>query len=110
MSTKLDSAYEGSAYIMLVSLTDENGDAMVPVSAEWSLRDNDESIVNSRSSVALTPATSMTIVLGAADLVYEKNSSTFRTVTVEATYDGAYGNDLPLVREYTFDIIPMVGV
>ena len=110
MATTLGDAYEGSTYVVLVSMTDEDGVAMVPATAKWSLRGNAGSVVNSRSQVALTPATSMTIVLGAADLDYEENSSTMRTLTVEATYDGAYGNDLPLVREYTFNITPMVGV
>jgi hypothetical protein len=108
MST-LTEAVEGSTYVVTVTFRDEAGVTMVPSSAEWALRDNTGAIVNSRSGVALTPASSVSIVLGAADLIYEENSSSMRTLTVEAIYDGTYGNNLPLADEYTFSIRPLVG-
>ena len=110
MSALTDNAVEGSTYVVNVTFKDEAGTTMVPVSATWSLRDTTGTIVNSRSAVALTPATTVSVILAAADLDYEENSSTMRTLTVEAVYDGTYGSGLSLVSEFTFDIDPIVGV
>jgi hypothetical protein len=110
MAALTSDAVEGSTYIVTVSFADETGATMIPVSATWSLRDNNQAIVNSRSNVSMTPATSVSIVLSGADLDYEANSSTLRILTVQAVYDGSYGSNLPLVDEYTFNIRPIVGV
>lgn len=103
-------AVEGSTYVVVVTFRDEAGVSMVPVSAVWSLRNNYGTIINSRSDVAITPASTVSIILGAADLVYEENSSTMRTLTVEAVYDGTYGSNLSLVDEFAFNIRPIAGV
>lgn len=106
----LDDAVEGSTYIVQVAFKDEVGDAMVPVSAEWSMRDNTGAIVNSRSAVPLTPATAMNIVLNGDDLSYEVNSQSMRVLTVTGIYDGDYGANLPIAEEYTFSIRSLEGV
>jgi hypothetical protein len=106
----LDDAVEGSTYVVIVSFVDEAGSAMVPATALWSLRDNTGAVVNSRSNVALTPATAMSVVLSGSDLVYEPNSHSLRTLTVTGTYDGAYGNNLPIAEEYSFNVRPLVGI
>lgn len=106
----MDDATEGSTYVVNVTFRDESGETMVPVTAEWSLRDNYGNIVNSRSAVSIIPATTVSIVLSGADLSYEPNSRSMRTLTVTGTYDGDYGNDLPIAEEFTFNIKPLSGV
>lgn len=107
----MDDAVEGSTYIVNVTFKDEAGVTMVPATASWSLRDNYNKVINSRSNVSISAlATTVSIVLSGDDLQYEPNSKTFRILTVKGTYDGAYGNDLPIAEEFTFNIKPLVGI
>lgn len=107
--TTLADATENSAYVASISLYDEAGAAMTPTSCTWSLRNNAGTIVNNRTSVAMTPATTMNIVLLAADLDYAEVVSTGRYLTVEAVYTSSYGVGLPLKAEYFIPIVPLVG-
>ena len=106
----LEDAVEGSTYVVNVTFKDEAGDSMVPISAEWSLRDNTGAIVNSRTAVPITPASTASIVLSGPDLAYEPNARSLRVLTVVGTYDGVYGHDLPLAEEFSFAIRPLEGV
>lgn len=106
----LEDAVEGSTYIVNVTFKDEAGESMVPVTAEWSLRDNTGAIVNSRTAVPITPASTASIVLSGADLAYESNSKSMRVLTVVGTYDGTYGANLPLAEEFSFGIRPLEGI
>ena len=107
--TTLTAATENSTYVVLIACLDEAGSAMTPTSCTWSLRNNAGSVVNSRTAVAMTPATSMPIVLLAADLEYTEVVSTGRYLTVEAVYTSTYGTGLPLKAEYFIPIVPLVG-
>lgn len=106
----LEDAVEGSTYVVQVTFKDEAGESMVPVGASWSLCDNTGSIVNSRSAVPITPASTVSIVLSGADLSFELNSMSQRVLTVTGTYDGAYGSNLPIAEEFTFGIRALEGV
>jgi len=110
MAALVEHAIEGSTYVVTSQFKDEAGTTVVPISCSWSLRDNYKAIVNSRSAVALTPATTVTVILSGADLAYEPNARTMRTFTVTGVYNGVYGNNLPLAGECTFKIDPLVGV
>ena len=110
MATLLDPAVEKSTYIVAVSFKDEDGETMVPLTANWSLRDTMGAIVNSRDTVSITPATTVNIVLSGNDLSYEENSSHSRTLTVTGTYNSRFGAGLPFADEYTFEITSLVGV
>ena len=71
---QLGDATENSTYEAIVSLTDETGAAVVPTSLVWSLRDDTGAIVNSRNQVVATCASAISVLLGAADLAYEKTT------------------------------------
>lgn len=106
----MDDAVEGSTYVVNVTFKDEDGVSMVPATAMWSLRDNYGEIVNARNNVPMVVASTVSIVLSGADLAYEPNARSNRTLTVNGTYDGTYGTDLPIAEEFTFGIRPLVGV
>ena len=106
----LTDAVEGSTYIVRLEVYREDGAAVVPNEAVWSLRDNYNQVVNNRDEVPLVPATTMTVILSGDDLVYERNSKSIRAMTVTGTYDGLYGTDLPIAEEFTFSIRPLAGV
>ena len=106
---QLTAATEGSTYEIVVALTDETGAAITPSTLTWSLRDDIGTIVNSRDGVVATCSTSISIVLGADDLVYGENS-TKRFVTYEGTYSSSLGSGLPIVAEDWFEIENVTGL
>ena len=110
MANELTAANEGSTYIVNVSFYNEDSEAMVPTTMEWSLRANYQQIINSHVNESITPATTVTIVLTADDLLYEENSSTMRVITMVGTYNSSYGTGLDIAEEFTFNINPLVGI
>jgi len=70
----------------------------------------DGDIINSRSDISATAATTINIVLSGNDLAMEDNDSGKRLVLVEATYTSSYGTGLPLKKEYPFTIDRLTGV
>jgi hypothetical protein len=108
MATSLSQAKDGATYVVPVSFTDEDGSAVTPNSIQWSLRNEDGTIVNSRTSDSETPSTSVNIVLQGADLLYSDGHK--RVITVEATYNSTLGTSLPMKGEAEFFIDDLVGV
>lgn len=107
----LTAAKEGNTYLIDYAFTNENGSAVSVLSGAWSLRDNFGNIVNGRSAVSIiAPASSGTVVLTKDDLIYEKNSSTFRTFTLSAVYSGDFGSACTIAEEASFEITPLIGV
>jgi len=97
-----EEAFESSTYVISVSFYNENEEAITPKTFQWSLTETDGSIVNGRSDVAETPATTINIVLSGDDLAITDNAPTIRLVALEATYDSDLGIDLPLNEDYQF--------
>ena len=106
---QLTAATEGSTYEITVALTDETGAAISPTTLVWSLRDDIGTIINGRDSVVATASTSISIVLGADDLVYGEDS-TKRFITYEGTYTSSLGTGLPIVAEDWFEIENVTGL
>jgi hypothetical protein len=106
----LTAAKDGNTYIIDYAFKNENGSAVTCISGNWSLRDNNGLIVNSRSAVSILASSAGSIVLTPADLVYEANSSTFRTFTIKAIYDSEYGSACSIAEEASFDITNLIGV
>ena len=107
--TVLDSAMEGSTYVAAISFKDEAGAAMTPTSATWSLLDEHDAVINSRSDVAISSiASTVNIVLSGADLPYIADQSRVYLV-VESVYTGAYGTGLPLKDYFEIGITPIPG-
>ena len=81
----LESAVDGSGYIVQVDVTDETGEVAVPASASWTLTDGSDTVINSRSDVAIvSPASTMYISLGSDDL--DAEDGRMRHLAVTATY------------------------
>lgn len=105
--TTSQAAVERSTYVVTVSFTDEDGNAVTPnAGLKWSLVQEDKrTAVNSRSDVALTPGTSVDIVLEGADLVVDAEKDyTWRYLVVEGTYDGAIGSNKPIKDHLKFPV------
>ena len=81
---------EGSNENIVVDILDDNGDAVVPSAASWSLYDFDENVINFRLDVFLTPASQITIPLVPADFVIidNENPTERRKLILKATVAG----------------------
>ena len=95
-------AIEQSTYVITASFTDETGSAVVPNSVTWTLLNGDGQIVNSRSEVSVTPASSIVIVLSGDDLDLDDGET--RKIRIDAVYDSTNGTNLPLKDSETFAI------
>ncbi len=84
---------KNGSHVFTVAITDSgNSDAAVtPDSASWSLYDESDTLINSRTDVALTPSTSMTIPTVAADNAVAGQ----RKILVKAVVDLASQDDAP---------------
>ena len=105
-------AVERSTYIVPVTFRDENGDAVVPTAATWTLTTEYGVVVNSRANVAILPlAATVNVVLTGADLTMlgELDNRT-RLLLVQATYNSSLGSGLNLRDEIEFSVRPLVGV
>lgn len=103
---KLRSSTEQSTFVITVAFLDTAGAAVAPKLAQWTLKDEDGNIVNSRHAVNIdTPGTTVYIVLTDADLALPDTAKPKRYILVEAVYDSVlYGNDLHLRDEGQFSI------
>lgn len=112
MATNLTvNATERSTYVITAAFTDEDGAAVVPNAITWTLTDTIGTVINSRDGVAVAvPASSIDIVLSGADLAVGGYNSPLRIFTIEATYNSALGNDLPLTGAAQFSIEALAGV
>lgn len=105
-------AVEQSTFVVAVSFLDEDGAAVVPDSAAWSLLNAYGIVVNSRSDVAISPlAATATIVLTGLDLqMLDGQDDGRRLLLVEATYSSTLGSGLNLREEIEFEVRPLAGV
>lgn len=99
-------ADEEGTYVITGSYFDENGDAVTPSSASWSLTDLQGTVINSRSDVAIASlATTFTIVLSGNDLLISGSVRTEkRRVVIEYVYDSSLGSGLVGRGEAQFTI------
>jgi hypothetical protein len=96
------------SYFINAAFSDDDG-AFTPNTVTWSLSDQAGNIINSRQDVSITPAASVKIVLGAADL--QASDGYDRLITINYVYNSAtYGNNLPDNAQAKFDIGPYIVV
>lgn len=109
LGTKIN---EKSTQVFTVSFFDENDLAVIPNTVTWSWADNNGAIINSRSDIVETPATSIDVVLSGNDTVILSSSDSLeRVLTVKATYDSSFGSDLPLNEEFIdIEITPIEDI
>ena len=107
-------AVEESTYIVTMNFTDEDGDPVVPISATWTLTDENGAVVNSRTGVVLSGlAAEMEVVLSGNDLAIASGFSgnaEMRVFTVEATYNSDLGSGLPLKDQLKFPVYNLAAV
>lgn len=114
MSTKLkEKAMEGSTYGIQADFVVVLPDGDTPVVPNsplvWDLVDDHGVIVNNKKDQALTPASSVYIVLSGNDLALPDGQPVERFVIIRGTFNSVFGNDLPLVDEVSFQIKNLVG-
>jgi hypothetical protein len=101
---------ERSTVALVTSFRDEGGELITPTAISWSLTDGDGNTVNGRSAVDVAPANQVTVVLSGDDLALAQGDDGRRQVVVRATYDGALGDDLPIVGVLEFTVRNVPGV
>ena len=102
-----EKATEEGTYIINAAFTDEDDNAVVPDSISWTLTDVVGTVINDRLHEVISPAADVDIVLSGNDLAIG-TSGTKRVLTIEAVYDSAAGDDLPLTDEASFDVEDLV--
>ncbi len=106
-------AVEKSSYFVTVSFKDEDGVAVVPKSATWTLTTEDGTVVNSRDEFSISPASEVTIVLSGDDLALStgfSGNAENRVLTIEAVYDSDLANDLPLRDQLIFPVYNLLAI
>ena len=111
----LKKAVEGSTFTLVVEFNEVTPDEINPIvpnsGLKWTLRDKNGGIINEKVNVPIDPpAQSIMIVLFGDDLKTFLGKTTRRYVTVEGTYNGVSGNNLPLIEECSFQIDNLVGI
>ena len=100
---QLADATDQSSYVVKCDLTDENGDAVTPTSATWSLTDGNGEIINGRDSVVVSSlASTIYIALSGADINVIEDGlelDNMRCVTVAGTYNSSITGGLLPVRK-----------
>ena len=106
-------AREKGTFPLVVTPTYKSGTVsvgFVPGTALWTLSDADGNVINSRSGVTLTPASSMNIVLQGDDLAITGTVRKIVKLMVEGIYSSdTFGNNLPYTEEATIIIDNLVN-
>lgn len=101
-------ATDESTFVITAAFADEDGVAVVPNSASWTLTNDRGGVINGRTAISATPASSIEIVLSGDDLSYTDGA--YRILTIQATYDSTLGSNLPLNDQVIFAIDNLVIV
>lgn len=100
---------EEGTLVLAGAFSDDADASVTPSSVTWTLTDENGAIINSRSAVALTPATTYQIVLTGDDLAIGSNSP-HRRVLIAWRYDSDAGVGLYGKHEIQFQIINLTAV
>lgn len=103
-------AKEKSTYIVPVSFKDPDLVAVTPnAGLTWTLTDIGGNVINSRSQVAISAASTINIVLTGNDLIIRPNNEL--VILVEGTFNSVtYGNNLPIKDEIHFFVDDLIKV
>jgi predicted pyridoxine 5'-phosphate oxidase superfamily flavin-nucleotide-binding protein len=102
-------AEKGTAKVTVASFKDESGTAVTPIAITWTLTDRLGNVINSRSAVSVTPATSVSFLLTGNDLAIGINGKQ-RVITIAATYNSTLGSGLVARAQAYFTIEDMVAL
>ena len=95
-------AVDKSTYKITGTYKDATGAAVTPNAMVWKLVNFDGVTINSRTGTTLTPSTSNTVLLVAADL--DASDGQGRIMTWVGDYDGDGSTGLALKAEVQFEI------
>lgn len=112
MATELSvDAVEQSTYVVTIAFTDEDGNAVAPDTATWTLTDDEGTVINLRQDVTISsPSATEEVLLTGDDLAITDTYSPRRIFTIEATYtSGTFGAGLPLTGAAQFTVERLVG-
>lgn len=84
--------------------------AVIPNAITWSLYDEAGAIVNSRTSVVVTPAAVVNIVPFGDDLALPDATKPTRRLLLQYDYNSTFGTNLPVKVEYIFEIENLTNV
>jgi len=105
-------AVEESSYLIQVLFKDGDGNAVVPNAVTWTLTDVEGNVINSRTAVVATPASTVNILLSGDDLALGVTVGHVkrikRILTIQATYTSSYGVNLPLKSSVEFEVENLV--
>jgi hypothetical protein len=95
-----------SSCVVAVSFFDQDSppSAVTPDSVTYTLTDTAGTVINSVLDTAITPGTTVNIVLSGNDLTLDEGVGKKRRLLVEYVYDSTYGNNLPGKEEIEFEI------
>lgn len=117
MSTIIEEPVEATgAAAIIIYFKDENGSAVVPNGATWSLMDKAGHIINYRKNVPVSPLASISrIVLTRLDLLPDTSLAVGvkqkRILRVKSVYNSiTMGTDIPLVGELHFYVTNPVAI
>ena len=83
---------------------------IIPNVLAWTLTDVMGNVINGRTSISITPAKNVTVVLSGDDLALT-DAPPIRVVTIRGTFDKAgIGTDLPVIKAKLFEIEDLVAV
>ena len=102
-------AREKSTIAIVIDFEDEEGSAVIPSEAKWTLTNDDGDVVDTRDEIEISsPAASETVVLKGDNLQILPGEVNDRFATrrflVEAKYSSSLGSGLPLNESCTFSI------
>lgn len=103
---------KNSTAFVTVNFKDEDGQAVAPKSASWTLTTLAGTVVNNRSGVVIpTPiASTILITLSGLDLAISKGKKIQdRILRVEGIYDSVEANDVPTVDYVQFPVENVPG-
>lgn len=90
----------GSTFVVTIAFFDEDGNAVTPNSATWTLLDMQGYVVNDREDVALVAvAGTAKVVLSGDDLGAGRYA-----LSICGEYDSTNGSGLPLREQILFDV------
>jgi hypothetical protein len=97
MATKLDDITEGEGQSFTVAFKDETNAAVVPNNVTYTLRNERDAVVNSRSAVIVSPATSINFNTDTSD--NDPADGLQRYITINWDYDSTQGTGIKQVDE-----------
>jgi hypothetical protein len=110
LSTQFNEKGSGAIGFSFTGLNDEE---VTPNTFNWKLTDDQGTVINSRTDVSETPATTTWILLQGLDLA-DTSTNSIRIVTIQGTYNSILGGiaktNVEYTGEYRFDLRSMINI